>query len=109
MLTVSTIASISTSSFSLAMQAQGKTDGGASALIGFFSMISGAIMAPLVGIAGDQTAMQMACIMVVGEILALLCFYRRILPYHTQNHSHKFFKKLPIRQTGWVKRKKRLH
>ena len=84
MITASTIASISTSSFSLAMQSQGKVAGGASALIGFFSMISGAIMAPLVGIAGDQTAMPMAIIMVAGEVLALLCFYWHILPHH--NH-----------------------
>ena len=82
MLTVSTIASISTSSFSLAMQSQGKVAGGASALIGFFSMISGAIMAPLVGIAGDQTAMPMALIMVAGEVLALGCFWRLIAPHH---------------------------
>lgn len=84
MVTVSTVASIGTSSFSLALQAQGKMAGGASALIGFFSMISGAVMAPLVGIAGDQTAIPMATIIVLGEVLAWLCFRRAIAPFHTK-------------------------
>lgn len=82
MVTISTIASIGTSSFSMAMQAQGKVAGGASALIGFFSMISGAVMAPIVGIAGDQTAIPMAIIMVLGELGAFLCYYFYIRPYH---------------------------
>lgn len=85
MITVSTVASIGTSSFSLAMQSQGKVAGGASALIGFFSMISGAVMAPIVGIAGDQTAMPMAIIIVLGEMLALLCFHIIIAPVHTKH------------------------
>lgn len=66
----------------MAMQAQGKVAGGASALIGFFSMISGAVMAPIVGIAGDQTAIPMAIIMVLGELGAFLCYYFYIRPYH---------------------------
>lgn len=82
LLTISPLSAISTSSFSMAMQAQGKVAGGASALIGFFSMISGAVMAPVVGIAGDQTAMPMAIIMVLGETGALLCYYYLIRPYH---------------------------
>lgn len=82
LITVSTVSSISTSSFSMAMQAQGKVAGGASALIGFFSMISGAVMAPIVGIAGDQTAIPMAIIMVLGEAGAFLFYYFMIRPYH---------------------------
>lgn len=35
-------------------------------LIGFFSMSLGGIMMPLVGIAGDHTAMPMAILMVTG-------------------------------------------
>lgn len=80
--TLSTIASVSTSSFSLAMNAQGNRAGGASALIGFFSTISGAIMAPLVGIMGDQTAMPMAIIIVSGETGAILCYYMFIRRHH---------------------------
>lgn len=80
--TVSTLSMMSTSSFSLAMQSQGRNAGSASALIGFFSMISGAVMAPVVGIAGDHTAMPMAIVMVIGEVGALLIFLAAIYPQH---------------------------
>ena len=81
-LTVSTLSMMSTSSFSMAMQDQGRSAGRASALIGFFSMISGAVMAPVVGIAGDHTAIPMGIVMVIGEIGALLTFYALIYPRH---------------------------
>lgn len=80
--TVSTLSCMATSSFSLAMQAQGRNAGSASALIGFFSMISGAGMAPVVGIAGSYTAIPMGIVMVVGEAGALLTFYGMIYPAH---------------------------
>lgn len=81
-LTVSTLSAMATSSFSLAMQAQGRNAGSASALIGFFSMISGAVMAPVVGIAGSYTAIPMGIVMVLGELGALLSFYLLIFPTH---------------------------
>ena len=74
-------------SFSLAMRAHGKNAGSASALIGFFSMISGGIMAPLVGIAGSANAMPMAVIMVIGEAMALVCFYLMIMPQHRAENA----------------------
>ncbi len=80
--TVSTLSCMATSSFSLAMQAQGRNAGSASALIGFFSMISGAVMAPVVGIAGSYTAIPMGIVIVVGEAGALLTFYGMIYPAH---------------------------
>ena len=80
--TISMVSIMGAASFSLAMQTQGKNAGSASALIGFFSMISGGIMAPLVGIAGSNTAMPMALIMVIGEAGALVCFYLMIAPFH---------------------------
>ena len=83
--TVSTLSCMATSSFSLAMQAQGRNAGSASALIGFFSMISGAVMAPVVGIAGSYTAIPMGIIIVIGEIGALLTFYGMIYPFHKTN------------------------
>ena len=82
--TISMISIMGAASFSLAMQTQGKNAGSASALIGFFSMSSGGIMAPLVGIAGSNTAMPMALIMVLGEAGALVFFYLMIMPYHRQ-------------------------
>ena len=81
-LTIPTLAAHSTSSFSMAMQAQGHQAGGASALIGFFSMISGAVMAPIVGIAGSYTALPMGIVMVLGEVGALISFYFLIYPSH---------------------------
>lgn len=76
------IAIMGATSFSLAMRAHGKNAGSASALIGFFSMISGSIMAPLVGIAGSANPMPMAVIVLIGEAGALLFFYVMIMPSH---------------------------
>lgn len=81
-ITVSTLSALGTSSFSLAMQSQGRNAGSASALIGFFSMVSGAVMAPVVGIAGSYTAIPMGVVMVLGELGALLSFYGLIYPAH---------------------------
>ena len=67
-----------TASFSLALSRQGKNAGSASALIGFFSMVLGGVMMPLVGIAGDHTALPMAIIMTTGYALGLFVFYSRI-------------------------------
>ena len=67
-----------TASFSLALSRQGKNAGSASALIGFFSMVLGGVMMPLVGIAGDHTALPMAIIMTTSHALGLFVFYSRI-------------------------------
>lgn len=85
--TISTLACMSTSSFSMAMQSQGKSAGSASALIGFFSMVSGAVMAPVVGIAGSYTAIPMGIVMVIGEFGALASFYLLIYPAHKQKEA----------------------
>jgi DHA1 family bicyclomycin/chloramphenicol resistance-like MFS transporter len=81
-LTISMLSIIASSSFSLAMQSQGKAAGSAAALIGFFSAISGGIMAPLVGIAGSHNAIPMGIIMLLGYLGAAVFFYRMILPAH---------------------------
>lgn len=80
--TIPTISVMGAASFSLAMRANGKNAGSASALIGFFSMISGGVMAPLVGIAGSSNALPMAIIMLLGEAGALLFFNWMIAPAH---------------------------
>lgn len=69
-------------SFSLALSRQGKNAGSASALLGFFSMILGAAMMPLVGIAGENTALPMALIMAAGYGLGLLAYRQLIAPEH---------------------------
>ena len=78
--TASSLAIVASSSFSLAMQEQGKMAGSAAALIGFFSNITGGIMAPLVGIAGSHNAVPMGVVIMVSEICAGLCFWFMIKP-----------------------------
>lgn len=73
-LVVSSVGIVSTTAFSLAMQSQGKSAGSASALIGLLPFIGGAIVSPLVGIAGEQSAVPMAIIIAVFSIGALLLY-----------------------------------
>ena len=39
-------------------------------------------MMPVVGVAGDHTAVPMAVIMVSGYAFSILCFYKMIVPRH---------------------------
>ena len=76
--TIVPLAVMGTASFSLALSRQGKNAGAASALIGFFSMVLGGLMMPLVGIAGDATALPMAILMLAGYALGTIVFYSHI-------------------------------
>lgn len=69
------IANLGSSSFSLALRDHGKIAGSASAILGFFSMIFGALMAPIVGIQGDHTAIPMAITMITCTAIALIAYY----------------------------------
>ena len=80
--TIVPLSVIGAASFSLALSRQGKNAGSASALIGFFSMILGGLMMPVVGIAGDHNALPMSFIMFLGYGLGYLCFLRMIAPEH---------------------------
>ncbi|MBP2630332.1 MAG: bcr [Firmicutes bacterium] len=80
--TASSLAIVASSSFSLAMQEQGRMAGSAAALIGFFSNITGGVMAPLVGIAGSNNAMPMGIVILVSEICAGVFFWFMIKPFH---------------------------
>lgn len=71
---ISSIGIISTSSFSLAIQDQGHIAGSASAMLGLLPFIFGAISAPLVGIAGETTAIPMGVIMFSASLLAILSY-----------------------------------
>ena len=83
-ITVVPLSVIGAASFSLALSRQGKNAGSASALIGFLSMILGGCMMPVVGIAGDHTAVPMGIIMVIGYALGVLCYYTMIAPAHRE-------------------------
>lgn len=82
-ITIVPLSVMGAASFSLALSRQGKNAGSASALIGCFSMLLGACMMPLVGIAGDYTAIPLAIIMLVGHGLGTFVFYRMIAVDHT--------------------------
>ena len=77
-ITVVPLSVMGTASFSLALSRQGRNAGAASALIGFFSMVLGGVMMPLVGIAGDHTAIPMAVLMLTGYMLGAIVFYSNI-------------------------------
>lgn len=81
-LTITPLSVVGAASFSLALSRQGKNAGSASALIGFFSMILGGCMMPLVGIAGENTAIPMCVIMIAGYGLGYLVFRLMIAPEH---------------------------
>lgn len=68
---VSSVGIVSTAGFSLAMQNHGRSAGSASALMGLLPFILGALVAPLVGIAGSQTALPMGIVIALCELLAL--------------------------------------
>ena len=85
-ITVPTMSVFGAASFSLAMRKHGDMAGSASALIGFFSMISGGLMAPLVEIGGSHNALPMATIMFVGYALSLITFLRMIYSKHHRGY-----------------------
>lgn len=71
---VSCVGIVGTASFPLAMQNQGQSAGSASALLGLLPYILGAVVAPLVGLGGDQTAVPMGIVIAVAAISAVLCY-----------------------------------
>ena len=71
---VSSVGVISTTSFSLAMEAQGDAAGSASAFLGLLPFIAGGIVSPLVGIAGDTSAFPMMLIIVICHLFAIVCY-----------------------------------
>ena len=85
-LTIVPLSVMGAASFSLALSRQGRNAGSASALIGCFSMLLGACMMPVVGIAGDHTAIPMGIIMLTGYGLGTLVFYTMIAAEHPMMH-----------------------
>jgi len=69
-------------SVSLALSKQGRVSGGASALLGFFSMILGAAAMPLAGVMGDASAIPMGVLMLAGYAAAYVTFQKAIVPQH---------------------------
>ena len=59
----------------LAMETQGHIAGSASALLGLLPFILGAITAPLVGIAGEETAIPMGAIIFASSLIAVFAYF----------------------------------
>ena len=78
--TVGMVSLFGAASFSMAMAKYGHLAGSASALLGFFSMVSAGIVSPIVGIAGPHTAIPMGITMTVCSAIALLCYYAYAKP-----------------------------
>lgn len=61
--------------------------GSASALLGTSSFLVGAVASPLVGIAGEATAVPMAVVQLASAVAALLCFLLLCRPWQRKNES----------------------
>ncbi|MBX9364798.1 multidrug effflux MFS transporter [Streptomyces massasporeus] len=59
--------------------------GSASALLGTTSFLIGAIASPLVGIAGEDTALPMAVVQLAAALVALACFMGMCRPWKTES------------------------
>lgn len=73
-LIVCCIGPVSVSTSSLALQNQGQTAGSAAALLGLMTFVIGGLVAPLVGLGGNQTAVPLGIIIFIMELGAVLCF-----------------------------------
>lgn len=71
---VTSIGVVGTASFTLAMESQSHVAGSASALLGLLPFILGAVSAPLVGIAGEETAVPMGLTIFLMCLIALLAY-----------------------------------
>ncbi|MFF7444775.1 MULTISPECIES: Bcr/CflA family efflux MFS transporter [unclassified Streptomyces] len=67
---------------SLALLRTKHSAGSASALLGTSSFLIGAVASPLVGIAGEDTAVPMAVVQVVSALVALACFMGLCRPWN---------------------------
>lgn len=73
-LVVSSVGLVNTASFALAMANQEKSAGSASALIGVMTFLFGGIVAPLVGLGGEGTAVPMGIVIACADLGALLIY-----------------------------------
>ncbi|PSL40107.1 DHA1 family bicyclomycin/chloramphenicol resistance-like MFS transporter [Planomicrobium soli] len=72
---VTTVGVVAPSSFALAMQSQTRAAGSASALLGLVPFVLGALTAPLVGIAGEETAVPMGLTIFFMSFIALVAYH----------------------------------
>ncbi|MFJ3301967.1 multidrug effflux MFS transporter [Streptomyces sp. NPDC086549] len=68
---------------SLALLRTRHAAGSASALLGTSSFLVGAVASPLVGVAGEHTAVPMAVVQLGGALVAMACFMGMCRPWNT--------------------------
>ncbi|MEV8558954.1 multidrug effflux MFS transporter [Streptomyces sp. NPDC051917] len=61
--------------------------GSASALLGTSSFLVGAVASPLVGVAGEHTAVPMAVVQLAGALVAAACFMGMCRPWSTRGNT----------------------
>lgn len=83
LLSVTPLSVMGATSFSLAMDKQGRRAGSASALLGFFSMFLGGMMMPVCGMLGDNPALPMAIFLFSGWLIGRICFQIFVKPEHS--------------------------
>ncbi|RAP78496.1 multidrug effflux MFS transporter [Paenibacillus montanisoli] len=72
---VAAIGITSTAAFPLAMEGQAHMAGSAAALLGVVPFLLGAVVAPLVGIAGEDTAVPLGLIILASSTTAMLAYF----------------------------------
>ncbi|MGW1914158.1 multidrug effflux MFS transporter [Streptomyces sp. NPDC002076] len=72
---------------SLALLRTRHAAGSASALLGTSSFLVGAVASPLVGVAGEHTAVPMAVVQLAGALVAAACFMGMCRPWSTRGNT----------------------
>nr|WP_246469550.1 multidrug effflux MFS transporter [Cohnella nanjingensis] len=72
---VAAIGITSTAAFPLAMESQSHMAGSAAALLGVIPFLLGAVVSPLVGIAGEDTAVPLGVIILLTSVAAMLAYF----------------------------------
>ncbi|KPC62468.1 MFS transporter [Streptomyces chattanoogensis] len=78
---------VAPSTNALAMQRTPHAAGSASALMGTSTFLLGSVASPLVGIAGERTAVPMALVQLSCTVLALVCFLVLCRPWQRRGES----------------------
>ncbi|WP_309122176.1 multidrug effflux MFS transporter [Paenibacillus sp.] len=79
---VAAIGITSTAAFPLAMESQARMAGSAAAMLGVIPFLLGAVVAPLVGIAGEDTAVPLGVIILLSSASAILAYFLLVRSKH---------------------------
>lgn len=79
-LVVFSVGNVNTTCSSLGMQRQKKMAGSASALLGILPFLGGGIASPLVGIAGEYSAVPLGIVIFISSTVAFIVYYALVKP-----------------------------